>query len=262
MTDANVYYDPVFTGQLNSGLATAKEDCGFCAERHAVRRHSLGTKNPSIPQMRQYADVITGQPRVDQLAVSLERLRVDVAGVYTRYDSFSTAEVRAWLEAGNYLIALGDYDEVPLKLKGDREFMLNHYVYANAGTDDGPQIYDSLDDGRVDQPSGIRAPQGPIIWPWAVFDAYLHGLSDKFDLDVTVITIRRRSVERRFAEVLVRPGPAETGLVGRWHTGPLEYGSIVLGAEVYGDRRWFRVWWPYEGGRVGFVAAAHVLIHS
>ena len=253
-------YRPPFRKQFDLTVATRKDDCGPCATRHALLRWSLGTIDPPVSAIRAKARVLTGPFRIDDVTRALAGYGCIVAATWDRFDDFHVDELEAWLAGGHYAVVVGDYDEVPVALKGDREFMGNHFTFLNENVPGpGDLVYDSLDDGRLDAPSMTRrAPRGPIIWPDAVVNAYLHGLSDQQDEDVTVSLIRRRTITRKATTVNVRDLPTTaSAVVGSWTRGPLEWGQIVTGESIGGNDRWFRVW---AFDRIAFVHSSVVVV--
>ena len=261
---AQTFYRPARDDQLKTSLATRSRNCGPCATRVALRRWSLGRVNPTIEAIRKAANNTLRQFDIYDVREALTYFGVSVAGTYTRNDHFSTADLKAWLVKGNYATALGDYDEVPNNLSGDPSFDDNHLTFINEAnpvisgtTYDGPLMYDSLDDGRR---AGI--PKGPIVWPWYILDRYLHDLSDRPDLDITVCLIKRRLLNRKFDGVPIRPTPDDTGTpIGSWTRGSVEYGPLVRGGTLDSppDPNWYPVWWPVKA-QIGFVSAAHVTV--
>ena len=260
------HFRPVFRKQL-TGSATAADDCGPVAARHALARWSLGAQDLSISKIRVMMKLPKGQTMIGDQADVFSKLGVNVA-IFDRFDKFSVADLRAHLAKGGFAVCLGDYDEVPGHLKGDLQFNQNHFVMLNelnpavpGGAAEGVLVYDSLDDGRIDRPSKTRrAPKGPIVWPFAVLEKYLKNLSDRFDNDVTVAIFPRRRLKRRDpGAVNIRPTPSKARQpIGKWLSGELEHAGTVLGDPHNGDRRWFRVWWP-EDAVVAFVHASVVL---
>jgi hypothetical protein len=256
-------YRPPFRKQL-TGVATQRNDCGPIAVQHAVLRYSLGALAPAVSAIRAKAGVPTAQFTINDVTKALAGFGITVAATWDRFDDFHVDELEAWLAAGNYAVLLGDYDEVPASLKGDREFMQNHFTFANESVAPaGDLMYDSLDDGRIDAPSTTRrAPLGPIVWPDSVVNAYLHGLSDQQDEDVTVSLIRRRTLGRKATTVNVRAGPSRTtAVIGSWVRGPVEYGGVVIGESIAGNSRWFRIWWPLTA-QIAFVHSSVVIVSS
>ena len=261
------HFRPAFRKQL-SGAATQKDDCGPVATRHALARLTLGARDLPIADVRKLMGLPKGQATINDQADVFSKLGVNVA-IFDRFDSFSTADLRDHLAKGGFAVCIGDYEQVPHAKKGDREFNGNHFVMLNELNPPGPGgaategvlVYDGLDDGRIDRPSAsVRAPKGPIVWPFAVLEAYLKNLSDKVDNDITVAIFPRRRIKRRDpGAVNIRPTPSKAQApIGKWLSGELEHGGTVLGDPHNGDRRWFRVWWP-EDAVVAFVHASVVL---
>ncbi|MCI0345635.1 MAG: hypothetical protein L0221_09370 [Chloroflexi bacterium] len=260
------HFRPVFHRQL-TGSATAADDCGPVAARHAMLRWTLGARDLPIATIRSLMKLPKGQAMIGDQADVFSRFGANVA-IFDRFDHFSVADLREHLARGGFAVCLGDYDEVPPNLKGDLQFNQNHFVMLNelnppvpGGAPEGVLVYDSLDDGRIDRPSKTRrAPKGPIVWPFAVLEKYLKNLSDKFDNDITVAIFPRRRLRRRDpGAVNIRPTPSKARPpIGKWLSGELEHAGTVLGDPHNGDKRWFRVWWP-EDAVVAFVHASVVL---
>lgn len=259
------HFRPVFRKQL-TGAATQKDDCGPAAARHALGRLSLGNHDVPITKIRLRMGLPKGQAMIHHVAdfFAAQGLHIQV---FTRSDHFSIADLRTHLANGGFAVCLGDYEKVPANLKGDLEFKDNHFIMVNelnptiGGTVfDGVLVYDSLDDGRKDPPTGRRAPRGPIVWPFGVLESYLVNLSNDPDNDITVAVFPRRRVRRiDQSPVDVQKTPSTTPApIGTWLSGELEHGGTLFGDAVNGDKRWFQVWWP-EGAVVAFVPASRVL---
>ena len=259
------HFRPIFRKQL-TGSATAKDDCGPAAARHAHERLTLGSHDVPISKIRLRMGLPTGQATINDVADFFAVQGVHIQ-IFTRTDHFSTADLRTHLANGGFAVCLGDYEKVPANLKGDLEFKDNHFVMLNelnptikGQVFEGVLVYDSLDDHRKDQPTGRRAPRGPIVWPFAVLESYLVNLSNAPDNDITVAIFPRRRV-RRIDQNLVSVQPAPSTIpapIGTWSAGELEHAGTFPGDPVNGDKRWFRVWWP-EGAVPAFVPAAAVL---
>ena len=259
------HFRPVFRKQL-TGATTQKDDCGPVAARHALSRLSLGSHDLEISKIRLRMDLPKGPAMINDVAELFSTMGVHLQ-IFTRTSHFKVADLRTHLANGGFAVCLGDYEKVPANLKGDLEFRENHFVFLNelnptigAKAFDGVLVYDSLDDGRKDAPTGRRAPRGPIVWPFAVLESYLVNLSNKPDNDITVAIFPRRRVRRIDANAInVQATPSATQApIGQWLSGELEHAGTVPGDAVNGDTRWFRVWWP-EGAVVAFVHASVVL---
>jgi hypothetical protein len=259
------HFRPVFRKQL-TGAPTANDDCGPAAARHALGRLSLGNHDVPIVKIRSRMKLPTGQASINNVSAFFAAQGLHIQ-VFTRSDHFSVADLRTHLANGGFAVCLGDYEKVPANLKGDLEFQENHFIMVNelnptinGQVFEGVLVYDSLDDGRKDPPTGRRAPRGPIVWPFAVLESYLVNLSNAPDNDITVAIFPRRRVRRLDQNpVNVQPAPSTAPApIGTWLSGELEHGGTFFGDPVNGDKRWFQVWWP-EGAVRAFVPAAAVL---
>ena len=259
------HFRPAFLKQL-TGAATQKDDCGPAAARHALGRLSLGGHDVQIPKIRLRMGLPKGPATIHNVAAFFAAQGVHIQ-IFTRSDHFGVADLRTHLASGGFAVCLGDYEKVPANLKGDLEFKDNHFIMVNelnptigGQVFEGVLVYDSLDDGRKDAPTGRRAPRGPIAWPFAVLESYLVNLSNKPDNDITIAVFPRRRVRRLDAgAVNVQPSPSTIPApIGTWLSGELEHAGTFPGEPVNGDTRWFRIWWP-EGAVTAFVPAAAVL---
>lgn len=251
-----VYYRPARDDQLKSPIATRTFNCGPCATRVLIRRWSLGSLNPTIPGIRTGAQNPSSWFTAYDVAEALRYFGIPVHAVYDRFDSFTLDALATWLKAANYAVALGDYEKVPNSLSGDPNFNGNHFVMLNEWAPTGPLVYDPIADGRR---AGI--PTSPLTWPWVILRDYTQNLSNKYDPDITVVLVKRRTVKRRLDVVPVYATPDPAQPIGQWKTGPLEYGALVRGVNLGDppDPRWYRIWWPYTS-RIAFVSAAHVTL--
>lgn len=255
---AQLFYRPARDDQLKTSYKTRAFNCGACATRVLIRRYSLGSLNPTIEGIRKGAGNPSSWFTAYDVAEALRYFGVTVHAIYDRRDAYKLDSFANWLKAGNYGVALGDYEKVPNSLSGDPRFDGNHFVMLNQWQLPGPLLYDPVADGRR---TGI--PTSPVTWPWAVLRDYLHNLSDKFDTDITVILVRRRTVARKVPVVKVYAAPDPATAFADWKTGPLEYGALVRGLAISDppNPNWYRVWWPYTA-RIGFVSQAHVTVNS
>lgn len=251
------FYRPARDDQLKTALPQRGFNCGACATRVIIRRWSLGSMNPTIAGIRKGAANPSLWFSAQDVAEALRYFGVPVEAMYDRYDHYSVEALTAWLKAGNYAVALGDYEQVPVPISGDPRFDGNHFVMLNEWQTPGSLNYDPVADGRR---TGI--PTSPVTWSWYILTRYLQNLSNQFDKDVTVILVKRRTVKRKPDNVTVYAAPdTASPEVGTWHTGPLEYGAIVRGTGVGSppDPRWYRIWWPYTA-QIGFVSASQVTL--
>jgi hypothetical protein len=167
-----------------------------------------------------------------------------------------------YIESGGYAIVSGDYEYVPDWLSGDNEFDGSHAVFVcdykvqvsfpNGGSCPGFLVGDGLNDGRVDYPSGERAPKGMVWWPDYIMDAYARARAW-----TTEVPPRLRKLGARGDYANVRPTPSTANApLGKLTGERLAHAGTVIGSSVGGDRRWYRVWWP----TLGVIAYCHASV--
>ena len=105
------FYRPARDDQLKSGTYRAF-NCGPCATRVAIRRHSLGSLNPTITGIRKAAGNTSSWFSALDVSQALQAFGVGHE-LHQRNDDFEIPDLAARLKAGDYAVALGDYEQVP-----------------------------------------------------------------------------------------------------------------------------------------------------
>lgn len=274
-------YEPLFRRQL-TGTACGHANCNMAAAAHLADRATFGLVQRTADQMRTLsgtaAECTDADPRNDGTSqgdalVALAKLGL-APTAYDRSDGLAPSELRAYVVEGLGAIVMGDYDRVPLGLRGDREFLGFHSVWANEWTASvmvaprlefagytGPayRVWDSLNDGRADRPSGKIAPKGPIWWPEPVMAAYAEAMAAGAGNLLVIVPDRVRATVRvNVANVRTGPGLSFPVFTRRSRGTVLPASALPdIGAAVGGERRWWRVW---AGERVGYMHASVVTI--
>lgn len=253
------HYRPPFDGQF-TGTLCGKANCNMCAAGRFANRQTLGAVNMTGDQMRTLsgtawkcgdADKTNDGTNLVDASVALKKVGVPIV----IRDDISWPEVINGLSFVPF-ICHGDYDRVPLGLRGDREFLGFHSVMFNERDVIGGRgilVYDSMDDGRADRPTGIRAPQGPIWWPESVAKAYAEAFPGP---NITGAFGRLRVVQPVVPVANIRSGPSRARSVIaraiRSQRDRNEWGALVHGERIGRNDVWYRVWVP-ELRRVGFM---------
>jgi hypothetical protein len=283
-------YAPTFRKQL-TGTACGSDNCQMAAIAHLADKMTLGQIRKTADQMRTLSgtagrcvDGIRGNDgtnRADAMRV-LSGLHL-YPTAFDRTDHWTAAAMRSNAYRG--IVVGGAYDKVPLGLKGDREYNGIHGVYVNDfnpsvviaprqefGGFTGPayHVWDSLNDGRHDSPSGKLAPTGPIWWPAPVLEAF----AEAEDRNATTPKTGNYSVIiAPRTSATVRPDVPTANIRAAATRASAVIESALAGAvlvasvlpdhgELIGiDDRWWRVWAPVAG-RVGFMHSSVVTIVS
>lgn len=254
MTDR--LYDPRFKKQL-TGTKLARFNCNMAASAVAADRYSLGAINVSADTMRARSGDTEGGTTIEAAATALSSFGITL-NVYDATDGATLGNMWDFIDRGHGVIVHGDYDRIPVSLRGDKEFEGLHSVYVQEHDENDKRIkvWDSVDDGRIDQPSGTRAPKGPLWWPTSVLDAYAAAFPTRA---IVFGDLPRRMLVARVAVANVRSGPGRSyPVIDQLRDGQrLERGHVKVGERIGGDARWFRVW-STRKGVVGYMHASVV----
>lgn len=253
------HYRPPFDKQLTGSLC-GKANCNMCAAGRFANRQTLGALNYTGDEMRTLsgtawkcadADPKNDGTNLKDAAVALSKLATPIV----IRDDITWSEVITGLDKVGF-ICHGDYDRVPIGLRGDREFLGLHSVFFNerdAVGGKGILVYDSLDDARADLPTGHPAPQGPIWWPESVAKAYAEAFPGP---NITGAFGRLRRVRPVVPVANIRSGPTrKRPVIARAissHHDVNEWGVLVHGERIGRNDVWYRVWVP-ELRRIGFM---------
>jgi len=279
-------YEPLFRKQL-TGTPCGHANCNMAAAAHLADRATLGLIRKTPDQMRTLSGTAANCLDANQLndgtsqADALRALAKCglVPTQYDRTDGFDASEFRAAIQSGRGAIVAGDYDRVPVGLRGDREFLNFHGIFANEWrasvvippryefkgyTGPAYRTWDSLNDGRIDNPSRKVAPKGPIWWPAPVMHAFAEAMATGSGNFLAIVAdLGSATVRVSTGKANVRDVAALTGAIiaTRFSGAKLEASPLpdIGGAAGSGDTRWFRVWLP-ELARVGFMHASVITV--
>lgn len=198
---------------------------------------TLGRSKVSAAQMRVASLDTDGGTNMAGAATAIHRISGYSLDIFygMRWDAFL-----ARLLHTRGAIVHGEYRQIPINARGDREFVGRHSVYVKPRDATAVWVADSLNDGRIDMPSGKRAPNGWIAWHHDVLRRY----AETFPNGMVVGFLRRTYLRPAYARVNVRTGPGRVFAIRRT-IGPtviLRHGGAVIGENVGGDRRWYKVW--------------------
>lgn len=252
-------YRPRFRKQL-TGTPCGPANCNMAAAAMFADRQSLGIINVSPDQMREFSGTagkcLDADPNNDGTNLRTAATALAHVGLHIELRSdIDWAAVVGGLDIGLSFIGHGDYDRVPVGLRGDKAFTgLHSVVFTERDAARGRILtYDGLDDARR---SGV--PQGPIWWPDHVVYEYLTAFPG---VALTGAFSRRRMVRPIVRLVNIRDKPTrasaiiENTMQASGET--FEYGGTVMGESIGGDRRWWRIWLPLKT-RLGYVHASVV----
>lgn len=263
------WYLANFEKQL-TGSACGPYNCNMAAAAMAVQQVTMGATDTTPDALRKLSgtagectDRIKGNEgtTIQNAATAMAKVGVHLS-VFDSGDNQGFDDVVEYLKKGRFAIAHGDYDQIPVQLRGDKDFAGFHSVFFHEyrgavnlfnGTR-GPavRVGDGLNDGRR---SGI--PSGYVWWPAAVARNYMakfpgggftFGLIDLRTLRSRVATANVRDRATRQSSVIATLKSGAPSLV---------WGAAMLGETIGGDRRWFRVWVP-QLARHGYMHASVV----
>lgn len=241
------YYLAEFEKQL-TGSPLQSVNCGAASGAMLADQATLGLKDPSPDRFRRLTGDVEGGLMMGAILTAMEELGIPVTA-YDNDDRLKWVDLKAMIAKGRFAVVAGDYDVIPLKYRGDKDYEGFHAVFYHAILGDEIRVGDPLNDGRR---QGI--PQGYIRWPLEVAATYVK----RFDEQVTggihavVMDIRKITPKTRVANVRSAPERGDN-LLGRLQFGrSILYGGTEKGEPVNGNSTWFRVWYPRRGC-VGFI---------
>ena len=275
-------YEPRAVKQL-TGSRCAPKNCQSAVMAMVIDRMTLGLVQKTADEIRYLtgtADRCLDADRSNDAITQGEALiAATKLGVYpTAYDSgdkITNERMKAIVQGGTGVSLAGSYAVVPIGLRGDRESgSIAHRIYVNEWqasvaiparyefpgfTGPAYRVFDPLADGRIDQPSGKRAPLAPVWWPEPIVHAFAEA---RFSGAANVNLV---AADRSFATVKVtlanvRSGPTTAAA----KLGTLPRGAQLeaaakpdIGLAVSGDPRWWRVWY---GSRVAWMHSSVITI--
>lgn len=257
---AQAFYLTDFEKQL-TGTVLASSNCGAASGAMLVGQGTLGALDPGADAFRRNTGDYTGGLFIGTIGNTCEvDYKVGVT-VFDGMDGLTWAKLLAYLKAGRFAVVNGDYDQVPLALRGDKDFTGLHSVMYHQVNSAGTMVRvgDPLNDGRR---PGI--PKGWVWWPISVAKNYV----EKYDREVpgtglhAAVLDRKRLRARPVAPATnIRSAPSMTSsIIGKFGgTQTVIWGVKVVGQKVGNSTIWYRVWCP-TAARVGFCHSSVVTV--
>lgn len=250
---AQPFYRPRFKKQL-TGSTLGPYNCNMASAAMLADRDTLGQLNVTSDAMRKASGDTSGGTSQQAAVTALAKYGITVDS-YDAWDNFDIADMDAALRAGKAIGVAGDYDQLPLSLKGDKDFFGDHRVVINEILSNGNYlVFDPIADGRR---TGI--PKSPLQWPRDVMRRYV---LDMVGPDVWAIVLRRRRAKAKVATANIRAGAGTAyPIIGTLSgTGTLARGSKpTIGDPVGANRVWYRVWDP-RVARVGYMHSSVITL--
>lgn len=236
---AQTYYRPRPKKQL-TGSALGSKNCNMSAAAVLADRDTLGVVDVTADAMRKASGDTVGGTGQDGAVTALSKYGITV-DAFDYLDGKGWVDVVAFLKSGREISASGVYGEVPLALRGDKDFTGTHQVYFNEirASDGALLAFDGLDDGRR---PGI--PKAPIWWPAAVARDFMAALPGA---GFTFLVGRKRRATAKVAVANVRASAStSSATIAQLTRGQsLARGSkAVIGGAVGTNRVWYPVWVP------------------
>jgi len=263
------WYLPPFEKEL-TGSACEHANCNMAAAAMAAQQVSLGAIQTGPDELRTLSgtawecvdnDKTNDGTNIEDAVTALARKGVTLT-TFDATDGKHLGDLLAYLKKGRFAIVHGDYDQVPTKLRGDKDFFGLHSVYFqeyrasvplyNGTKGPGIRVGDPLNDGRA---PGV--PLSYIWWPTAVAQAYAEkfpgtgltfGIIDLRTLKARVPVANIRAKATTSSTIIGRLKPADKALV---------WGAVQIGGAVGANRRWYRVWVP-SLAKIGFMHSSVV----
>jgi hypothetical protein len=241
------YYKPGFEKQL-TGSDLQSFNCAAASGAMLTDRATLGIKDPSPDKFRKKTGDDKGGLYMGAVGNALEALGVD-ALVWDADDHLRWPRVKTMAKRGQSLVIAGDYEELPLKLRGDKDFTGDHSVFLFRMFSKVSVIGDPLNDGRR-----TNIPDGYITWPNEVVYDYvknfdrdtqggIHAASARLDW------VKPRS-QMRAVDVRSRP-EKDAPIIDSLEWGKrLNTGGTIVGEAIRGQERWFKVWCRNQVGYI------------
>ena len=241
------FYKPSFEKQL-TGSDLASFNCAAASGAMLTDRATLGIKDPSPDRFRKKTGDKVGGLYMGNVGNALEAFGVD-ALVWDADDHLRWPKVKEMAKRGQSLVIAGDYEEIPWKLRGDKDFRGDHSVFLYRMFSKVSVIGDPLNDGR--RPN---IPTGWVQWPNEVVYAYVKNFDRDTQGGIHAATARLDWVkprsQMRAVDVRSKPGK-DAPIIGLLEWGKkLNTGGTIVGEAVRGQERWFKVW---MNSQVGYI---------
>lgn len=248
------YYRPDFEEQA-TGSTLQWKNCAAASGAMLTDRATLGIKDPTPDRFRKKTGDAVGGLHMSAVGDALEEFGVD-AIVWDNDDRLRWPRVEKMAKRGQSLVIAGDYEVLPWRLRGDKDYRGNHSVFLFRMYSRASIIGDPLNDGRRD-----NIPEGWIVWPNEVVYEYVKRFDEQVTGGIHAATARLQYVKPRsqMRQVDIRSKPEKNApIIGSLEWGKkLNTGGTVVGEEVRDQVRWFKVWYP-PADRTGFIHASVV----
>jgi len=252
------FYLAGFEKQL-TGSAMGGRNCAAASGAMLADQSTMGLKNPTPDAFRKASGDFTGGLYMGQVATTLQRAYGVHTTCYDQSDGYVWSEMLAHLKQGRFMVVAGDYDQVPLALKGDKDFTGFHAVFYHRVGSEGVRVGDPLNDGRR-----VGIPKGYVWWPLDLarryverFDAQVAGSS----LHAVVMDLKRLRARPVSPNTRIRQAPSRSSaVIGSFGgTTTVAWGGTVIGEAIGGNAVWYRVWWP-AANSIGYCHSSVVAV--
>lgn len=249
-----LYYLPHFEKQL-TGSVLDNTNCGAASGAMLIDQATLGDTDPTPEQFRRQTGDLSGGLHVGNIATACEEFGIPVTA-FDSSDDLGWFSLRRMLLAGRFAVVAGDYDVLPIGLRGDKDFEGWHSVFFQAINLSRTKIRvgDPLNDGRR---PGI--PDGWIEWPIDIARDYVERFGNQTGGGIQCVVMDRREVEVRAggADVYLHPRFDATRIGTYQAKKRFAYGSVIKSEPRLGNRNWFSVWVP-KSNKVGYIHGTRV----
>lgn len=252
----NDFYRARFEKQ-NTGSALSWSNCAAASGAMLADQSTLGIKDPTPDRIRRLTNDFEGGLTMAQVGTALDRIGIHTT-VYDESDGYTWADLTSDLRDGAFMVVAGDYDAVPLDLRGDKDYTGFHAVfYHEIIGDEYVVVGDPLNDGRR---PGIH--KGYVRWPIEVAKEYVKMAAHQIpgeSLLACVMDVRDLSVRRGRRKANIRRlASRDSVVIG--HITPsdsVQWGGTVKGQMIGGSDVWYKVWCP-EANRIGYAHSSVV----
>lgn len=236
------FYRAEFEKQ-GTGSTLAWKNCSAASGAMLADQASLKLKDPEPDAFRRATGDFSGGLMISQVGDTLEQDYGIGNTVYDASDGYTFDLLVADLKRGKFAVVNGDYDVVPDRLSGDKNFTGLHGEFWHRVTTTGIIVGDPLCDGRR---PGI--PNGYVEYPFPVAREYVN----KFDRQVPgngihacVMDLKRIKARANITTNVRKAASRSSAILGRISgTTTLVWGGTVQGESVAGNRTWYKVWFP------------------
>lgn len=239
---ATAFYRAEFEKQ-GTGSALGWKNCAAASGAMLADQASLKLVDPEPDAFRRATGDFSGGLTISQVGDTLEQTYGIGVTVYDASDGYTWDALLADLKRGKFMVVNGDYDVVPYKLSGDKDFRGLHSEFWHRVTTAGIVVGDPLCDGRR---AGI--PNGYVTYPFNIAREYV----EKFDrqvpgtgLHACVMDLKRLKARPRITTNVRRSPTRASGILGTISgLTTLVWGGTLKGESIGGNSTWYKVWFP------------------